>query len=110
MFRPLVPAALLALALPLAAQEAAPPPPPPAGPMERLAEELADRMLREMLGEHAPTLRELADLMGEAEHYGPPVLLPNGDILIPRRPDAPARPAPDAPAEEGAPPGEAIEL
>jgi hypothetical protein len=98
--RPLIPAlAALALALPAAAQ-------PDPRPLDRMAEAFADEILRQMFGDLAPTLRDLERLMDEVERYGAPVLLPNGDILIPRKPDAPEPTGP----EEQPSPGEAIEL
>jgi DnaJ like chaperone protein len=105
--RVLLPALVLAGALATQAQED-----PPAGPMERMIEELANQMFREMLGDMAPTLRDLQGLMGEVENYGPPMLLPNGDILIPRKPDAPPPGQPDAPdaGEPDAEPGAPLEL
>jgi hypothetical protein len=105
--RALLSALVLAGALATQAQED-----PPAGPMERMIEELANQMFREMLGDLAPTLRDLQGLMGEVENYGPPVLLPNGDILIPRKPDAPPPGQPDAPdaGEPDAEPGTPLEL
>jgi hypothetical protein len=57
--------------------------------MGRLVQQAINEMLREMFGDMAPTVRELQLLMGEVEFYGPPRVLPNGDILIPRKPDAP---------------------
>jgi hypothetical protein len=106
MRRPIPILVLCAAALPALAQD------DPPGPIERLAEELANGMLRQMWGDMAPTLRELQRLMGEVEHYDPPVLLPNGDILIPRKPGAPPPGAPDgpAPAPRGTPPEGAIDL
>ncbi|MBL4556745.1 MAG: hypothetical protein JKP98_04825 [Rhodobacteraceae bacterium] len=63
MRRPIPILVLCAAALPALAQD------DPPGPIERLAEELANGMLRQMWGDMAPTLRELQRLMGEVEHY-----------------------------------------
>ena len=41
-----------------------------------------------------PMLRSLAGMIGDIRHYEAPEKLPNGDILIRRKPD-PAAPAPD---------------
>lgn len=62
---------------------------PPGDVIGQMAEQLMTRALREIFGDLAPTLQELQRLMGEVDNYGPPRLLPNGDILIPRRPEAP---------------------
>lgn len=120
----LIPLALAAalLAAPAAAQE------------ERsLFEEGADLMLRGLIEEVAPPLQELAGIgqeflptfqllaeeMGPAlaevlgrvdsiSYYEPPAILPNGDIILRRSPDAPAW-APPEPEAEPLPEGE-IEL
>ncbi len=47
------------------------------------------------IGEMEPMLRDLAAMMGDLTLYQAPVILPNGDILIRRKPDAPT--VPDAP-------------
>lgn len=51
-----------------------------------------------------PRLRELVNLMGDVTHYEAPARMPNGDILIRRKPGAPPPPdlAPD-PAPDLAP-------
>jgi hypothetical protein len=52
-----------------------------------------DRMAEELAGLAArldPILRDLAALIDDVTAYEAPVILPNGDILIRRRPDAPA--------------------
>lgn len=71
----------------------------------RLPEDL-DRTLRQMMKELKPALTEMFRLMDQFEgiddprHYKLPEVLPNGDIIIRRRPDAPPfRRRPD-----GAPP------
>jgi hypothetical protein len=61
-----------------------------------------ERSLREMepaLREMGPRLKQLVDLMGDVTNYEAPERLPNGDILIRRKPGAPPAPvlpAPDA--------------
>lgn len=52
------------------------------------------------LRQMGPVLRDLVALMGDIENYEAPVRMPNGDILIRRKPGAPPVPAPEA-----APPG-----
>ena len=68
-----------------------------AEPLDRL-EELPDRIgeaMRGLIDRMKPTLEdafELMDVLGEIDspaHYERPVVLPNGDILIRRRADAP---------------------
>jgi hypothetical protein len=60
-----------------------------------------------------PALRDLVAMMGDIENYEAPVRMPNGDILIRRKPGAPPVPpeaAPEATPEAAPPrPGE-IEL
>jgi hypothetical protein len=114
---PWTPAAALALsaalALPAAAQEA--PAPAPEDDGFSLMEEGAKLILRGMMSEMEPALDEmgkaleemqpmlddlgpqLAELMkmiGDVRNYEAPVKLPNGDILIRRKPDAPLTPPP----------------
>lgn len=69
-----------------------------------------------------PMLRDLAGIIHDAEDYYPPEELPNGDVLIRRRPEAeppgadddppapPPAPPPEREAPEGAPPGGSIDL
>lgn len=80
--------------------------------MEPALDEMG-RALRELepgLREMGPALERLVALMGDVRHYEVPERLPNGDILIRRKPDAPPPPAlPDALPGEAAPSGE-VEL
>ncbi|MBL4917396.1 AAA+ family ATPase [Tabrizicola sp. DMG-N-6] len=48
------------------------------------------------LQELEPIARDLAELLGDVRHYDPPERLPNGDIIIRRKPGAP--PPPDVPS------------
>lgn len=63
------------------------------------AEPMLDEMgraMREMepsLRQMGPRLKQLVDLMGDVTNYEAPERLPNGDILIRRRPGAPPVPA-----------------
>lgn len=81
--------------------------------LEGLEEEMGEvfRDLQDQAGSAAPALRDfftrmgpaLADLMEQVEdwsRYEPPVMLPNGDILIRRKPDPAPEPAPDAPPSD----------
>ncbi len=117
-------AALLA-ALPLAAEEEAPQQAPGPAPEGGIAEGLSllqqgaeallrglrdemdpalDRMageLAELAGRLDPVLRDLARLIDDVTAYEAPVILPNGDILIRRRPDAPPPAVPGDPGASG---------
>ncbi len=100
----------LALATPLAAAAEEPPKPEQPGKGTSLMEEGAKLLLRGLMAEMEPALddmakaleearpyfedlgpqlTELVRLMGDFRNYEAPVVLPNGDILIRRRPDAP---------------------
>lgn len=57
-------------------------------------------LLRGLMDEIEPGLRELQDRIGDLSTYHPPEVLPNGDILLRRR----------VPLEPEDPPGEEIEL
>jgi hypothetical protein len=59
--------------------------------MGRAFEEI-EPALRQM----GPALRELVAMMGDIENYEAPERMPNGDILIRRKPGAPPLPAPEA--------------
>ncbi|MGM0585174.1 MAG: hypothetical protein ACQEUZ_11055 [Pseudomonadota bacterium] len=113
--RPRSRAAALALLLaaaplaPLAAQQAGPAPEaPPAENGDRpLAERLGEaarQAIEELERELGPLLENALDALGKLDDYGAPRVLENGDILIPRKPDAPPpgqAPAPDSPGENG---------
>jgi hypothetical protein len=95
MRRPVLALAALVLAAPVAAQEER-------GLVERGVETLMAELLRQM----APALRDLEGtvttlegVISEIENYEAPVILPNGDILIRRKPDLGPGPAPDADIE-----------
>ncbi|MGR3393868.1 MULTISPECIES: hypothetical protein [Rhodobacterales] len=70
----------------------------------------AMRELEDLAGEMEPALRSfgeemgpaLRDLMGQVQdwsRYEPPEMLPNGDIILRRKPEAPDLPAPLTPPE-----------
>ncbi|MCL5778193.1 hypothetical protein M1105_14510 [Limibaculum sp. FT325] len=73
---------------------------------KRKLDEAWDEMMREL----GPTIDSLGALMetldriDSLEHYERPEILPNGDIVIRRRPDAP--PLPEAPGEKDEPAGQ----
>ncbi|NUB43960.1 AAA+ family ATPase [Fertoebacter nigrum] len=106
----IAPLALCLMLTPLHAQEAA-----PEGDVDQgfsLMEEGAKLLLRglmenmepalddmgQALTELEPALRELMVMIGDLRNYEAPEKLPNGDIIIRRKPDAPmAKPAPEVP-------------
>ncbi|WP_208352261.1 hypothetical protein [Pseudaestuariivita rosea] len=45
--------------------------------------------LRGFVQEMGPALQQLSDLIDDFSNYEAPVILPNGDIIIRRKPDAP---------------------
>ncbi len=103
---------LAAFALPATAQEQ---PAPNQSPrwddyeaMERSAREALEK-LQKQLGPYLEQFRaELGDALEALDAYEAPRILPNGDILIPRK-----RPLPDTPPEESpetADPSETIDL
>lgn len=66
--------------------------------MEPALDEMG-RALDEMepaLRKMGPALRDLVAMMGDIENYEAPVRMPNGDILIRRKPGAPPVPPPEA--------------
>ena len=94
----LICAALVAPAAPSVAQIVEP---PSFIPQLKLPEELDDA-LRKMMDDLKPTLDETLKMMesfgamGDPRHYHLPEVLPNGDIIMRRREDAPAYEAPEA--------------
>lgn len=55
--------------------------------------------MQDAVRELGPALEQLRALVDDAKNYEAPVRLPNGDILIRRKPDAPA-PEPEGPQIE----------
>ena len=104
----------LLCATPLMAQETLPDTPPPVAEGEGegdgfdLMEEGAKLLFRGLMSEMEPALNEMGKALQEMEpalqelmaliddirNYDAPRVLENGDILIPRRKDAPALPLP----------------
>jgi hypothetical protein len=80
----------------------------PSGPESRLPQQL-DEALRDFMDKMKPTFDDFMDTLGifermdSLENYEPPEILPNGDIIIRRREDAPPwqPPADTEEAEEG---------
>lgn len=60
--------------------------------------ERAFREIEPALRAMGPALQELVAMIEDIANYEMPVLLPNGDILIRRKPDAPPLPQPEPPA------------
>lgn len=99
----LAPLALCLMLQPLQAQEPAPEPPADMAEGLSLLEEGAKLLLRGLLAEIEPTmedmgsalaeaepmLREMLAMMGDLRNYEAPEKLPNGDIILRRKPDAP---------------------
>lgn len=71
-----------------------------------LLEEFFDEV-EPMLEELGPLLEDLQDLAVDLNAYEAPVILPNGDILIRRKPDQPFTPEETPPENEQ---GDAIDL
>lgn len=73
--------------------------------------ELAEPAMREFLREMGPALSDLADQVQDWTRYEPPVMLPNGDIVIRRKPNprsdenipAPNEPTPPMPQPQAEP-------
>lgn len=107
MRRLVVPVLAAGLAMTLAATPAAAQSddgPAPSGPELGLPEKL-DNALREMMDRLKPALDDLSDTfevfdqIDSLENYRKPEILPNGDIIIRRRDDAPPWQPPEPPAE-----------
>ncbi len=105
--RSLIVAVMIAAALPAAAQDTAPRAGDGSGDMAEgidLLGEGARLLLRGLMAEMEPALREfgadlaalrpmledLARMIGDVRNYQAPEMLPNGDIIIRRRPPEPA--------------------
>ncbi len=75
-------------------------------------ERSAREALRQLEQELGPYLRRFGDAVRALDDYEAPCILPNGDILIPRKRPAPDPAPPPAPDLAPSPPGEAdtIEL
>lgn len=113
----------LALATPLAAQEETAPAPSDTEDGFSLMEEGAKLLFRGLMSEMEPALDEMGRALSEMEpafqellaliddirNYDPPRVLENGDILIPRKPDAPPPKFLPPPPQQEQPQGE-IEL
>ena len=59
--------------------------------MRELMDEIGPEMER-MMTDIVPQLQELSELLGGMVHYEMPEILPNGDIIIRRKQDAPPLP------------------
>lgn len=95
-------ATALTLATPAAFAQEAPPEEESPGLMERGAEMFLRGLMNEMepslremegaLKEMQPEMQKLLELMGDIRNYELPEKLPNGDIIIRRKPDLPSPP------------------
>lgn len=56
--------------------------------------------VREFLHEMGPALAELLSKVEDITNYYPPEMLPNGDIILRRKPEAEPAPEPPAPGDE----------
>lgn len=81
---------------PLPALADDPKPPFNFGDMAPLADSLRD-LMEGLTQDILPLMEQLGDMMPDLNAYEAPEILPNGDILIRRKPKQP--PAPDAPPE-----------
>lgn len=84
----------------------------PAQSLESLPDDL-EKALRQMMDQLRPSLEEAAKLFRNLEmiddprHYDVPEVLPNGDIIIRRKPDAPEYRPPQHDPAPGEPPEDA---
>jgi hypothetical protein len=88
---PILAAAALALALApagLRAQEDAPPANPQLSEGAQMLSEGMKLLLRGLMDESAEGWSKLTDWLGDLSQYEPPERLPNGDIIIRRKPAA----------------------
>lgn len=63
--------------------------------------ELAQRWMKDFAAEIAPMAERLQTLIDDLDAYEAPEMLPNGDIIIRRRPDAPPPRDRNSPEDEG---------
>ena len=78
------------------------------GLMEEVGPEIGE--MRDTLEQMKPELQRLVELMGDVQHYDMPERLPNGDILIRRKPGAPKPPDLPKVTPDKTPEGDAIDL
>lgn len=62
---------------------------------------LAEQMFRRFAEEAEPMAERLKALMGDLNAYEAPEIMPNGDIIIRRKPEAAPDTGPDAGPEDG---------
>ena len=65
-----------------------------------LAEDLGPQM-QALVAEMGPALADLLTLIDDVTNYAPPEVMPNGDIIIRRKPDAPEYAPPPVADDEG---------
>ena len=79
--------------------------------LEQFSEE-SRTFLQKWMTEMTPMLESLREKIDDLSNYEAPEVMPNGDIIIRRKPDAPDRPAPETEPDEtpATPPQGQIEL
>ncbi len=75
-----------------------------------LMREGARMLLEQLFQKMEPALKELDGVMDDVTAYDPPVILPNGDILIRRKPPIKEAPTPDQEAAPDDAPERAIDI
>ncbi len=73
---------------------------------EKLLEQFSEEsrtFLQNWLTEITPMLESLSEKIDDLSHYEAPEVMPNGDIIIRRKPDAPDQEAPETGPEEVTP-------
>jgi len=75
-----------------------------------LMREGARILLEQLFHQMEPVLKELDGVMDDMTAYDPPVILPNGDILIRRKPPIKEAPMPDQEAAPDDAPEGAIDI
>ena len=79
--------------------------------LEQFSED-SQAFLQDWMTQLKPMLESLREKVDDLSNYEAPEVLPNGDIIIRRKPDAPDQPAPETEPDEtpSAPPQGQIEL
>ncbi|MEM9270635.1 MAG: hypothetical protein AAGA78_17070 [Pseudomonadota bacterium] len=95
--RHLVLAITLSLASPSLAQDTSEPEAPPRWSLEDLLGGLLQEQFKPFMRDFVGSLEALADQVGDLSAYELPEVLPNGDIILRRKKDAPPLPAPPDP-------------
>ena len=67
--------------------------------MERFSQE-SQAFMQEWMTQLSPMLESLRDKIDDLSNYEPPEVLPNGDIIIRRKPDVSPLTPPETPPED----------